>query len=300
MKRPCDVVAIDLGGTAIKAARFDADGVAEETVSLPTPVTKGQNGVIEAVLGVAESLCRPSTKRIGLCAAGLLDISRGHVVLSPNLGLRDVPLVQQLVDRLGVPVELEHDVRAACIAEREFSRHEDCTDFIVVVIGTGIGAGIVSNGQIVRGAQGYAGEFGHVVVRPDGESCPCGQRGCVEVYASAGGMTRRYNREGGNARHAADIASRLPSDPLAAKVWRAGTDALAHAITMSTALLDHQKVVLAGGVTGAGANLLEPVREQVAHGLTWRQSPVIEISSLGGHAGLLGAALIASFGAESR
>lgn len=183
MSRPADVVAVDLGGTTIKAARFNAQGVAEETLRLATPSSEGPEAVVAAVVRAADGLVRPGTAAVGLCAPGLIDADAGVVRYASNLGLRETPLAAAVAHRLRLPVTLEHDVRAAGLAEQRLGLGAGVHDLLVVVLGTGVPAGIVSNDRLVRGAQSFAGEFGHIPVHADGELCACGQHGCLEAYS---------------------------------------------------------------------------------------------------------------------
>ncbi|MFJ9752292.1 ROK family protein [Streptomyces chartreusis] len=294
MTRPTHVVAVDLGGTTIKAARYEAHGIAAETLRLPTPSSKGQDAVVAAVVQAATALIRPGVRAVGLCAPGLVDTETGVIRYAANLGLRDTPLAAAVADAVHLPVVLEHDVRAACVAERQLGLGTDVSDLLVVVLGTGLAAGIVSDGRLIRGGSGIAGEFGHIPVHADGELCACGQRGCVEAYAAAGAVVRRYCRTGNRADTAADISARLDTDPHAGRIWAEATDALGRALVTSTLLLDHQRIVLAGGMTAAGSSLTTPVRRSLRRGLAWRTAPAVEISPLGADAGLLGAALYAA------
>lgn len=151
MSRPANVVAIDLGGTTIKAARFNAQGVTEESLRLATPSSEGPDAVVAAVVRTATALVRLGTRAVGVCAPGLIDDAAGVVRFASNLGLRDTPLAAAVADRLCLPVTLEHDVRAACLAEQRLGLGTGVQDLLVVVLGTGVAAGIVSNGQLVRG-----------------------------------------------------------------------------------------------------------------------------------------------------
>ncbi|WP_406404910.1 ROK family protein [Streptomyces sp. NBC_00879] len=294
MSGPANVVAIDLGGTTIKAARFNAQGVTEETLQLATPSSEGPGAVVAAVVRAATALVRPGIAAVGLCAPGLVDESAGVVRYASNLGLRHTPIAAAVADRVRLPVMLEHDVRAACLAEQRLGLGAGVEDLLVVVLGTGVAAGIVSNGRLVRGDHGFAGEFGHIPVHADGELCACGQRGCLEAYVSASALVRRYRRTGNTAENAADLTERLATDPDAARLWAEGTDALGRALVTTTVLLDHQRIVLAGGMTAAGTALTDPVRQALQDGLAWRAAPEIDISPLGADAGLLGAALRAT------
>src|SRR5262249_28289826 len=133
----------------------------------------------------------------------------------------------------------------------------------------------------------------HLPVRPDGEPCRCGQRGCTEVYASAAGIARRYLTRSGVRRSAREIAERVAVDPDAAAVWDEAADALGFALASATFLLDPGLIVLGGGLAGAGEALRDPVATALTGRLAWRPAPEVRISPLGGRAGLLGAALLA-------
>ncbi|WP_316762463.1 ROK family protein [Streptomyces herbicida] len=285
------VVAVDLGGTTIKAARINAQGGAEERLRVPTPAGDGSEAVLAAVAETAAALTRPGTVAVGLCAPGLIDRATGVVRFAANLRLYDAPLARTVADRTRLPVTLEHDVRAATLAEQRLGSGNGCRDLLVVVLGTGVAAGIVSGGVLIGGAQAMAGEFGHICVHADGELCQCGQRGCVEAYAAARAVVDRYRRHGKHADSAADVTARLKCDPAAAGVWAEATDALGRALAMTTVLLDPEKIVLAGGMSVAGPLLSEPVRTALQRRLAWRSAPPVEISPLGADAGLFGAAL---------
>jgi glucokinase len=291
MDQHASVVAVDLGGTTIKAARIDQQGGVEETLRCPTPVQQGPQAVVDAVTAAAGALTRVDTKAVGICAPGLVNSTTGIVHFAPNLGFRDVALARAVQEQLTVPVTLQHDVRAACLAELRLGNAAGIDEVLVVVLGTGVAAGIVTAGKIVHGAQGIAGEFGHIPVFADGEPCACGQQGCVEAYAAAGALVRRYREAGGTADGAADVVAQLGSHEAADRVWTEGMNALGRALVTSTVLLDHQLIVLAGGMTGAGNHLLEPVRRTLQDGLAWRSAPSVRISPLGASAGLFGAAL---------
>ncbi|MBT2393955.1 ROK family protein [Streptomyces sp. ISL-1] len=291
MTRPAHVVAVDLGGTTIKAARYNPHGTAEEILRLPTPSPNRPDAVVAAVVQAATALVRPGVRAVGLCAPGLIDTDAGIIRFAANLGLRNTPLAAAVADAVRLPVTLEHDVRAACLAERQLGLGAGVSNLLVVVLGTGLAAAIVSDGRLIHGATGIAGEFGHIPVHPDGELCACGQRGCAEAYAAAGALVRRYRRTGNTADTAADITARLDTEAAAARIWAEATDALGRALVTSTVLLDHERIVLAGGMTAAGDRLTGPVRRSLQQGLAWRTAPAVEISPLGADAGLLGAAL---------
>jgi glucokinase len=285
------VVAVDVGGTSIKAACFTDVGDVLDERTVPTPVGDGPGAVVAEIGAVARELARPGTAAVGVVVPGLVE--DGVARYSTNLGWRDVPLREELHAALGVPVTVEHDVHAAGYAECVIGRARDARDALVVVLGTGIAAVVVAGGKPVRGARGMAGELGHLPVYPDGEPCACGQRGCTEVYASAAGIARRYLARTGVACSAEQLAAALGTDAEAAAVWAEAADALGLALASATLLLDPASVVLGGGLAGAGEALRAPVAEALGARLAWRPSPDVVLSPLAGRAGLYGAALLA-------
>jgi glucokinase len=309
-----EVVAVDIGGTSIKASLVGPRGLPSAPVRLPTPVGGGPAAIVDAVARVVGGLRTPGTGAVGCAVPGVVEPGTGVVRRAANLGIvDDLPLGPVLAARLGLPVTVEHDVRAACRAEAELGAARSVGDAVVVVAGTGLAAGLLVGGRVVTGTRGAAGEFGHIPVVPDGEPCACGQRGCAEAYASAGGLRRRYRDRSGPARPgparsgpaqpgparseqgptAAELVSRLDEDPLARALWAEACVALGRALVATTALLDPAAIVLAGGLSLAGPLLADPVRAALADGLAWRDPPPVVLSGFGDRAGVVGAGLVA-------
>jgi glucokinase len=299
-----EVVAVDIGGTSIKASLVGPRGLPSAPVRLPTPVSGGPAAIVDAVARVVGTLRTPGTGAVGCAVPGVVEPGTGVVRRAANLGIvDDLPLGPVLADRLGLPVTVEHDVRAACRAESELGAARSVGDAVVVVAGTGLAAGLLVGGRVVTGTRGAAGEFGHVPVVPGGEPCACGQRGCAEAYASAGGLRRRYRDRSGPDRSgptpsdpgltAAELVSRLDDDPLARALWAEACVASGRALVATTALLDPAVIVLAGGLSLAGPLLADPVRATLAAGLAWREPPPVVLSGFGDRAGVVGAGLVA-------
>lgn len=292
------VLAIDLGGTAMKGAVVAEGGAVVAELTRPTPVSDILGALVtlfhdlRGVAGAAEL----DVVGAGVATPGMLDEQRGIVHYASNLDWRDVPLLDILQGELDLPVAVGHDVRAAGLAERTFGAAQGSDDFVLVPIGTGVAAALVTAGGTITGATGAAGEFGHIPVIAGGEQCTCGQRGCLEVYMSGAGVARRYREAGGDALSTRRIVARLGSDPLADRIWGEAVDVLAQGLTILTLLLDPKVIVLGGGVSHAGDALFSPLERDVSAGLTWRERPTIVRSGLGGDAGRAGAGLLA-FGA---
>jgi glucokinase len=291
------VLAVDVGGTSFKAALIDAEGRSLFAETAPTLGAMGEAAFarLDAFVGdcLAAGAARGVTPRaIGLIAPGMDEVS-GHVTFAANLGWRDMPLGPRLARRHGLPVASGHDVRTAGVAEALLGAARGLSESVMVMIGTGIAASVVSHGLPVAGAGGMAGELGHAPVHPDGEACPCGQIGCLEAYASAAAITRRYRAFGGlGAPDAAGIVARLGADPVADRVWDDAVQALAISLTTVTMLLDPAVIVIGGGLAEADAALLVPLEAALARRLVWRPAPPIRRSRLGARGALLGAAIL--------
>ena len=291
------LIAVDVGGTTIKGALVGADGsIVERSVRR----TGHGEDAAAAVVDVAGLLTDAAARRdfavaaVGVVTPGIVDSERGVVGYASNLGWRDLPLRDRVSAATGARVVLGHDVRSAGEAEGRFGAARDCRDYMHIAIGTGIAATVVVDGSPVVGSAGGAGELGHVPVRDDGEPCSCGQRGCLEVYASAGGLGRRYERLTGRRASAAEIRARLGDDPVADQVWADAVAALVRGIATIALVLEPERVVLGGGLAQAGDDLHTPVVEGLHRALAWRTPPEVRLSELGTDGAVFGAALLAA------
>jgi len=289
------VVAVDVGGTTMKGALVGADGAVLARRDAGTPAGGGP-AATAVLLELAGDLAGHAPGRVAAAAAVTPgQVESGVVRYAANLGWREVPLAALLGGALGVPAAVDNDVGAAALAESVYGAHG--TDCLFVALGTGIGGAHVVGGAVRAGAGGAAGEVGHIPVYPDGEPCGCGQRGCLEVYASAGGVLRRYRAAAGGTGDgtgpgsAAAVVARLGRDRAADRVWGQALDALALALATCTLLLDPAVVVLGGGLATAGPALLDPLRPRLAGRLRWRTAPPVRCATLGTSAGWRGASL---------
>ncbi|SFA89518.1 glucokinase [Amycolatopsis marina] len=292
-----DVIALDVGGTRLKGAVLDERGHALTTLERPTRATRTPAAVVESILGaLADLRRRPQAEQAvacGLVVPGIVDSVGGRAVWSENLGWRDVPLRELAARRIGLPVVLGHDVRAGALAESRHGAAAGYRNTMFVPIGTGIAAGMVVDGRLLDG-DGLAGELGHVSVGHE-ELCACGAKGCLEAVASAAAILRRYrSRSGAELGGTQEVVSLAAAgDTVAGAVWTEAIDALAAALAMASSLVAPEVVVIGGGLSLAGATLLEPLQSRLDSRLTFQRSPRLLTAALGDRAGCLGAGLLA-------
>ncbi|MFE3249288.1 ROK family protein [Streptomyces sp. NPDC059209] len=287
----------------MKAALVGTDGALLYEARRATDRERGPDAVVETILGFAADLRAYGAEHLGESAVaagvavpGIVDAERGIALYAANLGWRDLPLRDLLAARLGgVPVALGHDVRTGGLAEGRIGAGKGSDRFFFVPLGTGIAGAIGIDGAIEAGAHGYAGEIGHVVVRPDGPVCGCGQTGCMETLASAAAVTRAWAAASGDPEaDAADCAKAVASgDPRAQAVWADAVDALAAGLVTALTLLDPRRLIIGGGLAEAGETLFTPLRAAVEERVTFQKLPEIVPAALGDTAGCLGAGLLA-------
>ncbi|WP_256839999.1 ROK family glucokinase [Ornithinimicrobium faecis] len=308
-------IGVDVGGTKVVAGLVDESGSVVAQTRRDTPGRTTQPSVVEEVIvdAVAEMLTAATgpVLGVGLGAAGFVSADRRTVVFAPHLAWRDEPIRDRLAQRLGLPVVLDNDAKAAAWAEFRFGAGRDESRLLLVTLGTGIGGALVIDGRVERGRHGLAGEFGHMQVVPEGERCECGNRGCWEQYSSGRAMQREAREMlEQDSPYAAGLAAYCDGDPArveghhVTQAARAGDVAalelmgdvgrwLGVGLANLAAALDPGRIVVGGGVSEAGDLLLEPAREMFGRRLTGRgHRPVAPIlaAELGPLAGMIGAA----------
>ena len=311
-------IGIDLGGTFIKCALLDEALSIKAECRAPTPADRGPDGVIETMARQAEQLIRQeglspqSVGGVGIGSPGPLDLANGVVIGTPNIpGFAQVPLRDRLAELLALPVVLENDANAAAMGEFLVGGGRDANTMVLLTLGTGIGSGIVIDGKLLHGAHGIGGESGHIIVEPGGEKCGCGQRGCLERYASATYLAqyaRRLIEKEGRQSRLADILrdsgdidardveqARGAGDELAEEVWDRAVYFLAIGCVSLCRVLDPDRIVLGGGMAKAGAALMDPLRRHFRreHWALTEPRTALALAQLGNNAGVIGAAAIA-------
>jgi glucokinase len=194
------VVGIDLGATKIALGLIDPQNRIVARQRVPTAPLDGPDAAVERMAQAIDlhKGALPAGARlsgVGICSPGPLDHRTGMLLDPPNLtGWVNVPLRQMLVDRLGLPVTLEHDAKAAALGEYHYGAGRGERDMVYIVVGTGVGSALILDGKVHRGRNNSAGEVGHITIRTTGDLCSCGNVGCVESFASGPAIARTYRR----------------------------------------------------------------------------------------------------------
>jgi glucokinase len=294
-------IGIDLGGTNLRAAAFDQSGQLLQKVSGSTPVEAGPDAVIADMVRSAELLRaqygRDTLAGIGVGVPGNIDMKTGTVLAWNNVpAFNGYPTRDELAKRLNTPVILENDANAAALGEHWMGAGRGVDDLVMLALGTGIGGGIISRGQILHGHIGMAAELGHITVVPNGNPCGCGNRGCVEKHASAtaiGAMARNLGL--GTNLTAQDVHTLAEQgDPRAQAIWRSAGESLGIALASLINIFNAPLYLLGGGVSAAWNHFAPPMLAEIERrSLTYRLSrhtTRIEPATLGGDGGLYGAA----------
>ncbi|MFP5346033.1 MAG: ROK family glucokinase [Actinomycetes bacterium] len=310
-----NTIGVDVGGTKIAAGVVSPDGELLARVRRETPAQDVDAIVVAITDAVGELRGQHPVAGIGVAAAGYVDAGRSVVLFAPNPAWRDEPLREKLEAAAGLPVLVENDANAAAWGEFRFGTGRDVDDMLMLTVGTGLGGGVVVDGELLTGAFGVAGELGHVRVVPDGIRCGCGNKGCWEQYASGGALVREARelaRSGSlPAARLLELAGGDPDAITGPQVTQAAQEGdpsaqelladlgrwLGEGCASMVAVLDPAMIVIGGGVAAAGELLLSPMRLAFRRHLTARgyrpEAPIV-LASLGNTAGMIGVADLAA------
>jgi glucokinase len=310
-------IGVDVGGTKVAAGVVDDQGNIVAKLRRSTPAASPEQTARVISEAVIELRDRHQVGAVGVGAAGYIDETRSTVLFAPNLAWRDEPLKKEVEDRVGLPVVVENDANATAWAETIFGAARGQQHVVLVTVGTGIGGGIVINGQLYRGRWGVGGEPGHYRVVPGGRLCGCGNRGCWEQYASGSALVAEARefaaRAAGGALRLLQLGGGVPAgitgpaitqaaregDPAALRCFDIVGSWLGQGLADLAAILDPGCFVIGGGVSEAGELLLGPARAAFDAGLTgrtYRPTAEVRLAQLGPDAGLVGAADLARRG----
>ena len=260
-------IGLDIGGTKTDAVAIGEDGRVAQTLRLPTGF--GAEVVLNTAVAAVEQLAHATSTAIadvtsiGIGIPGAVDADTGRVRHAVNLGLADLELGGLLRDRLGHEVRVENDVNAAALGAFHLQGLGSGQSMAYLNLGTGLAAGLVLGGELWRGVSGVAGEIGHIPVDPAGPVCPCGQRGCLELYASGSAVARQWPSEDPLPVRAL-FAAAASGDASAAAVRDRLLQGVAEATRMLVLTVDVDDVVIGGGISRLGAELLDGVRAVIA------------------------------------
>lgn len=275
------VAGIDIGGTNSALGLVDKSGkiMAEDTL-ITTDYPDIKNFVSALSLSINKMLKENTDLKLIAIGIGAPNANyhKGTIELAPNLAWKGiVPLCEYIMEKINVPVKLTNDANAAALGEMIFGGAKNMKDFIILTLGTGLGSGIVINGQVVYGNTGFAGELGHTTIVANGRSCGCGRKGCYETYASASGLVRTVLELLSTMREESPLRDIPPSqltskaiavaaskgDKVALKAMQYTAEMLGFGIVNAIGFSSPEAVFLFGGLAQAGEMLLAPVREYV-------------------------------------
>jgi glucokinase len=312
------VIAVDLGGTRIRAAVVLPDGTRLARVERPTPVDEGPSAILAACRDVARRSragvpadSAPAIAGIGISSPGPVDPNHGVVLEPPNLGphFRDIPIAADLGAAEDLPAFLDRDTNVAALGEHAFGAARGVDDFIYLTVSTGVGGAIMTGGRILHGPDGLAGELGHVPVSLDGPRCGCGGIGHVEAYAAGVSLARdavalvaerrspflveRARALGPEPLSAKDVAEgSLAGDPACRQLMESARRAVAAACVGFVNAFNPHRIVIGGSIAEAeGDRLLEPIRTAIAMEAFKVLSSRVQVvpAALGGDVSLAGA-----------
>ena len=306
-------VGIDVGGTKIAGALVSETGEILMSLKVPTPAQNTED-LIDAIVKMVKELSSDrDIKSVGVAIAGFIDADQSEVIYSPNLSLRNEPLKAKLEAKLGVEVFVENDANAAGWAEYRFGAGKGSKHMMMITIGTGVGGAIVANGELFRGGFGIGAELGHTNFIQEGRACGCGQRGCLEKYASGTALLESAKElassgtpEGHRLAELQASVGELTgtevyqaiteSDPGALRLLNDLGTTIGKAVASFAAVLDPQMLVIGGGLSVTGELLLKPMREAYLEHLPargYRPEMTIVTAALINDAGVVGAADLA-------
>ena len=311
-------VGVDIGGTNLKAGLVDENGVLLATQKMKVASIADDDGLAWTVASLVQELAHTvnisvsDVASVGVGVPGTVEIRSGSINYTCNLPLRNVPLRKLFHRYLSIPLYIENDANCAALAEFLVGAGRDSKRFVTITLGTGVGAGIVHNGKIYHGANGMAGEVGHMVIQRGGLPCPCGRHGCWEQYASATALKRMTaaalaahphsilaqvvaENEGRVSGQSAFIAARR-GDPVGQQVCDEYVDYLACGVVNVVNIFQPDTLAIGGGVSNeAEEQLLLPVQQRVAREsipcCRDRRTRIVK-AELGNRAGIIGAALL--------
>jgi glucokinase len=309
------VIAVDFGGTHIRAAFFPSAATdPSQQTKIKTLAEDGPNAVLDRIEGAIKTVAPTKRKglRIGIAAPGPLDPFKGIILSTPNLpGWENVPLADEISTSFDCPVVINNDANLAALGEWKHGAGQGCNDLIYLTISTGIGGGVITQGQLLLGAHGLAGELGHMTVVPKGPRCGCGQLGHLEAIASGTSIARiaRERLEAGESSILSEMVSDYADvdavilgqaagegDPFAYSIIENAGKAIGSHLASLVHAFNPTRIVIGGGLSQLGDLLFSPVRKAIKDEIihpAYLQNLEVQSAELGDNAGLIGAMVLA-------
>ncbi|HLR91664.1 MAG TPA: ROK family glucokinase [Atopostipes sp.] len=308
------IIGVDIGGTAIKIGFITRHGQMKQKWEIPTNKENHGESIVEDIWeSITQTLSKIEDENtvigIGVGAPGFIEQERGFIYEAVNIGWKNFNLRDELHKLSGLPVFIDNDANLAALGENWQGSGNNSKDVILITLGTGVGGGIIANGEILNGVNGTAGEIGHIIAEPNGYKCNCGRVGCLDVTASATGFVQRamdrieeypdsalatyYHSHGQiEAKDIFDLSKE--GDQVCEEVINQITDILGYVIANTATIINPSKVLIGGGVSNAGEQLLEKVAKYFRKYALPRISDSCEVklAQLGNDAGMIGAAYL--------
>ncbi|GIO27518.1 ROK family glucokinase [Ornithinibacillus bavariensis] len=309
------IVGVDIGGTTVKIGFISLNGDFNQKWEVDTDTSNGGANILKNIWdSIVEKAASFSIEiseiaGIGIGAPGFIDGEKGYVFDAVNIGWKEYPLAAELSKLSGLPVYLENDANIAVLGENWLGAGENADNVIAITLGTGVGGGIITNGKIVNGVNGTAGEIGHITVEPDGYQCNCGRKGCLETIASATGIARQAmkiieKKPASKLAEIYNVTQKITSkdifelaksgDADSKQIIEHTADIIGLTIANLAMTLNPSKILIGGGVSKAGEQLLQPIKNAFTKYALPRVSEACEIriAELGNDAGMIGAAYL--------
>lgn len=307
------IAGIDIGGTKIVVALAAPDGQVLSVCRFPTRVELGPHRILDLTFDRIEKMIEEERARLlalGIGCGGPLNRERGVILSPPNLpGWDRFPIIELVEKRFGVPSLLDNDANTAALGEQWYGAGRGLNDMVYITISTGIGGGIIIGGDLIHGVENGAGEVGHMTVLPDGPECGCGAYGCLEALCSGSSIARRARERllsgapssiGSMANSPNEVTAKTVAeaarngDPLACEVWDEMIHYLAIGLSNIILTLAPEAIILGGGVSTAGEQLLGPLRHQILRRVKLLPAEKVRIlqAALGGDSGIHGALIL--------
>ncbi|MBW3022567.1 ROK family protein [Candidatus Woesearchaeota archaeon] len=287
-----DLIGVDLGGTKIEAGLVDLNGKVIKKLIMPTEANKGKAKVIENIVYAVNKLKRDRILGVGVGIPGPTDYRRGIAINPPNLpGWNEVPLKKILEEKLKLTVAVENDAKCFAIAEYKCGYEKKVSSLVGVTVGTGVGAGIIINGKLYRGASDSAGEIGHMTIVENGVKCSCGGKGCLEMYASGRAIERMYYEKTKKKLSAEQIADLMKKNKKAREVIDIAAQYLGIGLANLILAVNPEIVVVDGSIALIKGFVAKAEKEAQKH-MKIVPKPVKIEHSKTEEAGILGAASI--------